>query len=205
MCEGSVDKHTSAAAAEPGVNDVDANAAIRDASAAAAAPAATGSTTTGAPAAAPAHVAQQHAPIFSSNVSEPEVAQQQLSRLLAPAGRWSLSAHRKGVERAFQFKTFKKTWDFMDAVAAECRREKHHPEWANVYNRTHVRWTTHRPEGLSLKDLKMAQFCDERADEFGEEVSATAPPVATEQLGNRDPIQELSDRVANDGCEVCAR
>lgn len=58
--------------------------------------------------------------------------------------------------------------DFMNAVAAECKKQKHHPEWTNVYNKTHVRWTTHNPEGLSIKDLVMARFCDEMAKEYGE-------------------------------------
>lgn len=58
--------------------------------------------------------------------------------------------------------------DFMNDVAAECKRAKHHPEWTNVYNRVHVRWTTHSPEGLSTKDTGMARFCDEAAGKFGE-------------------------------------
>lgn len=56
----------------------------------------------------------------------------------------------------------------MNSVAAECKKAKHHPEWSNVYNKTHIRWTTHSPEGLSSKDLGMARFCDEAAREFGE-------------------------------------
>lgn len=56
----------------------------------------------------------------------------------------------------------------MNAVAAECKKQKHHPEWTNVFNKTHVRWTTHAPEGLGVKDLAMARFCDEKGKEFGE-------------------------------------
>lgn len=58
--------------------------------------------------------------------------------------------------------------DFMNTVAAECKKTKHHPEWTNVYNRTHIRWTTHNPEGLSSKDTGMASFCDEAAAGAGE-------------------------------------
>ena len=56
----------------------------------------------------------------------------------------------------------------MNAVAAECKKQKHHPEWTNVFNRTDVRWTTHSPEGLGIKDLAMARFCDVKAKEFSE-------------------------------------
>jgi 4a-hydroxytetrahydrobiopterin dehydratase len=56
----------------------------------------------------------------------------------------------------------------MDTVAQECKKRKHHPEWTNIYNRTHVRWTTHNPEGLSAKDVEMATFCDRVGAEKGE-------------------------------------
>lgn len=56
----------------------------------------------------------------------------------------------------------------MNAVAAECKQTRHHPEWSNVYNQTHIRWTTHNPEGLSSKDLAMAKFCDAAAIEYKE-------------------------------------
>ncbi|EME41260.1 hypothetical protein DOTSEDRAFT_73618 [Dothistroma septosporum NZE10] len=83
-------------------------------------------------------------------------------------GRWELCNNGKGLERGFKFKTFKATWDFMNQVASECKRTRHHPEWSNVYNKTHIRWTTHNPEGLSSKDTHMAKFCDDAAREFNE-------------------------------------
>ncbi|EMC92823.1 hypothetical protein BAUCODRAFT_77486 [Baudoinia panamericana UAMH 10762] len=81
---------------------------------------------------------------------------------------WKACSHGQAVERHFTFKTFAKTWAFMDEVAAECKKQRHHPEWRNVYNKTHIRWTTHRPNGLSLKDTLMARFCDEAAKRHGE-------------------------------------
>ena len=63
--------------------------------------------------------------------------------------------------------------DFMNAVAAECKSQKHHPEWSNVYNKTHIRWTTHKPEGLSSKDVHMAEFCDRAGEDHGELVEET--------------------------------
>ena len=56
----------------------------------------------------------------------------------------------------------------MNQVAAECKKQRHHPEWTNIYNKTHIRWTTHNPEGLSSKDTSMARFCDQTGEEFGE-------------------------------------
>lgn len=58
--------------------------------------------------------------------------------------------------------------DFMNEVAVECKKQKHHPEWTNIYNHTRIRWTTHNPRGLSELDTKMAAFCDSTAQSLGE-------------------------------------
>ena len=57
---------------------------------------------------------------------------------------------------------------FMNRIAAKAGEERHHPEWSNVYNKTHITWTTHRPRGLSGKDIVMARYCDDVAQEMGE-------------------------------------
>lgn len=62
----------------------------------------------------------------------------------------------------------------MTAIAEECKRKRHHPEWSNVYNTVFVRWTTHRPRdpsvspGVTEADIEMAGICDETAKEAGE-------------------------------------
>ncbi|PNS17203.1 hypothetical protein CAC42_7257 [Sphaceloma murrayae] len=84
------------------------------------------------------------------------------------AKQWRLTSDGKGLERVFRFKTFKATWDFMDDVAAKCKEARHHPEWTNIYNKTHITWTTHSPSGLSSKDTVMARFCDEAGSKHGE-------------------------------------
>lgn len=55
----------------------------------------------------------------------------------------------------------------MTVVAEECNVKNHHPEWSNIYNKVTIEWTTHRPEGLSIKDIEMAEFCDEAAAKIG--------------------------------------
>ncbi len=60
----------------------------------------------------------------------------------------------------------------MNDIAAECKVQRHHPEWTNVFTRTHIKWTTHNPKGLSAKDTYMARFCDDVAARRGE-VSST--------------------------------
>lgn len=55
----------------------------------------------------------------------------------------------------------------MSTVAGECKVKKHHPSWSNLYNKVTVEWTTHKPEGLSIKDVEMAEFCDQVASKIG--------------------------------------
>ncbi|KFY34199.1 hypothetical protein V495_08197, partial [Pseudogymnoascus sp. VKM F-4514 (FW-929)] len=110
--------------------------------------------------------------------------------------RWSLTSTNAGLQRSFKFKTFKKTWAFMDAVAAEAARVKHHPEWSNVYNTTLIRWTTHHPRGLSEADIQMAQFCDSCAAEHGElPAEQPAASIGTDVGGGQDPLEALADGV----------
>jgi len=80
---------------------------------------------------------------------------------------WQLSESRKGITRNFTFSTFTKAWRFMSLVADECKAKNHHPSWSNLYNRVTIEWTTHKPHGLSIKDVEMAEFCDQKAAEIG--------------------------------------
>lgn len=81
----------------------------------------------------------------------------------------------------------------MNTISPECVKQKHHPEWSNVYNTTFIRWTTHSPPGISGKDVQMAAFCDEKAREMGE--------VEGEEGG--DVGRELVDRVSVEGGDCC--
>jgi len=74
----------------------------------------------------------------------------------------------------------------MSLVAAESKARRHHPSWHNLYNRVTVEWTTHKPEGLSTKDVEMAEFCDLAGDRVGLKAnhqsvgamdSETSPPI----------------------------
>ncbi|KAK3656825.1 hypothetical protein LTR56_002806 [Elasticomyces elasticus] len=105
--------------------------------------------------------------VVSTNSDAEEVSRKATD--LVDAGRWRLCNNDRGIERDFKFTSFKATWDFMNEVAAECKAQKHHPEWTNVFNRTTIKWTTHNPEGLSNKDTHMAAFCDAAAKRHGEQ------------------------------------
>jgi len=55
----------------------------------------------------------------------------------------------------------------------------------NKYNKVHVRWTTHKPFGLSNKDTKMASFCD-KAGKTCEEVSIRTNEAQAKEENNAD-------------------
>ncbi|EEP77727.1 predicted protein [Uncinocarpus reesii 1704] len=112
------------------------------------------SASTSPPASSPASkVAVQY-----SEGCDPSIAQPDLDVLLGKeTGRWELCQDARGIRREYRFKSFKKAW---------------------IYNKVSITWTTHRPRGLSLKDLKMAKFCDEQAAVHEEIV---VPPPLPEQ------------------------
>ncbi|KAK0111385.1 hypothetical protein ONS95_001746 [Cadophora gregata] len=134
-------------------------------------------------------------PTFSSNYPPTQGTADLEPLLKINGGKWTLIESGKGIERCFKFKTFKKTWEFMNLIAAECAVQKHHPEWSNVYNTTFIRWTTHSPPGLSEKDVLMARFCDGKAGECDE--------VVVEDDGRGDVGRDLVDRVAVEGGDCC--
>ncbi|KAF2853015.1 transcriptional coactivator/pterin dehydratase [Plenodomus tracheiphilus IPT5] len=79
---------------------------------------------------------------------------------------WRITNFGKGLTRSFTFKSFQEAWEFMSIVAAKCKTLNHHPTWTNTYNQVRIIWTTHKPEGLSAKDVEMAEFCNQTADKL---------------------------------------
>ncbi|MGH8841403.1 MAG: 4a-hydroxytetrahydrobiopterin dehydratase, partial [Advenella sp.] len=49
---------------------------------------------------------------------------------------------------------------FMTKVALLAEQANHHPEWSNVYNKVDIRLTTHDADGLTERDVKLAQAID---------------------------------------------
>ncbi|KAK4103721.1 transcriptional coactivator/pterin dehydratase [Parathielavia hyrcaniae] len=159
----------------------------------------------------------KHQPSFSAG-SDPAALEPNLSSLLtANGGRWNLTKGGEALEREFKFKTFARTWDFMTAVALQCKIKNHHPEWSNVFNTTFIRWTTHNPKGLSAKDIELAALCDQLAQDFGEVIEqqpAQPPPSqpagGEQQQQQRQPgatatcgLAGLADRAVGSAGDCC--
>ena len=62
-----------------------------------------------------------------------------------------------GIEKHFKFKDFVTTMKVMNVIAEVAEAQNHHPEWSNVYNKLHIRLTTHDCDGVSDKDFELAK------------------------------------------------
>ena len=62
--------------------------------------------------------------------------------------------------KTFEFKDFVEAFGWMTRVAIWAEKWDHHPEWSNVYKTVTVTLITHDVNGLSDRDIKLAQKID---------------------------------------------
>lgn len=70
---------------------------------------------------------------------------------------WTHEPARDAITRQFKFADFAQAFGFMTSVAIIAEKMDHHPEWSNVYNRVDILLTTHDADGLSERDVKLAE------------------------------------------------
>jgi 4a-hydroxytetrahydrobiopterin dehydratase len=80
---------------------------------------------------------------------------------------WRIEDGQAAIVRDLVFADFKMAFGFMSEIAAVADQSDHHPEWSNVFNRVHIRLTTHDAGGLSARDVAMAHMIDTVAPKFG--------------------------------------
>ncbi len=65
------------------------------------------------------------------------------------------------LQKTFQFKNFSEAFAFMTRVAMLAEQMNHHPDWSNVYNRVHIKLSTHDAGNtVTDKDRKLAASID---------------------------------------------
>ncbi|MGP3696964.1 4a-hydroxytetrahydrobiopterin dehydratase [Rhodobacter sp. NSM] len=81
---------------------------------------------------------------------------------LAPllAAGWSHDAGRGAISKSFRFASFVEAFGFMTRVALWAEKWNHHPDWSNSYDTVEVSLTSHDAEGLTVRDVKLAQKMD---------------------------------------------
>lgn len=65
-----------------------------------------------------------------------------------------------GIERSWKLDNFVGAFGFMSQVALLAEKADHHPEWSNVWNKVHIRLTTHDAGGLTELDFDLARAID---------------------------------------------
>jgi 4a-hydroxytetrahydrobiopterin dehydratase len=73
---------------------------------------------------------------------------------------WTLIQGRDAITKRFSFQSFNEAFGWMTRVALVAEKMDHHPEWFNVYNKVDVTLTTHDVDGLSERDIAMAETMD---------------------------------------------
>jgi len=76
---------------------------------------------------------------------------------------WREVEGRDAIAKDFKFKDFNAAFAFMTKVAMKAEQMDHHPEWFNVYNKVNVTLATHTANGVTERDIALAQFMDRAA------------------------------------------
>lgn len=78
---------------------------------------------------------------------------------------WSEVEDRDAIRKSYHFSDFSEAWGFLSRIALAAEKMDHHPEIFNVYNRVEIILSTHDVDGLSERDVRLAQVIDELAPE----------------------------------------
>ena len=73
---------------------------------------------------------------------------------------WTRSADGKALERSYRFADFSAAFGFLTRVALHAEKVDHHPEFTSVWNRIDFRLTSHDSDGVSERDVALAEAID---------------------------------------------
>jgi 4a-hydroxytetrahydrobiopterin dehydratase len=80
---------------------------------------------------------------------------------------WSAASGRDAITRTLTFADFASAFGFMTRIALVADKMDHHPEWSNVYSRVSILLATHESDGVTERDVALAQAIDGAAREAG--------------------------------------
>lgn len=92
-----------------------------------------------------------------------KLSEQERGDLLGPllANGWDMVDGRDAIRKTFVFRNFIEAFGWMTRVALWAEKWNHHPEWNNVYRTVNVVLSSHDVDGLSLRDIKLANKMDD--------------------------------------------
>jgi 4a-hydroxytetrahydrobiopterin dehydratase len=73
---------------------------------------------------------------------------------------WRPVQGRDAIAKRFSFQSFVEAFGWMVQVALVAEKMDHHPEWFNVYRHVDVTLTTHDANGLTERDIALAETMD---------------------------------------------
>jgi 4a-hydroxytetrahydrobiopterin dehydratase len=96
------------------------------------------------------------------------LSESERAELLTSLDGWTFAEARDAIQKRFVFSDFKAAFGWMTRVALAAERMDHHPEWSNVYRTVDVTLSTHDANGLTRRDIELAQLMDQFAAEWAE-------------------------------------
>ena len=93
----------------------------------------------------------------------PRLTESERAELLPALDGWTLVEGRDAIRKQFVFADFNAAFGWMVRVALVAEQMNHHPEWFNVYAKVDVTLSTHDANGLTRRDVELAQRMDQFA------------------------------------------
>lgn len=92
-------------------------------------------------------------------MAEAVVTDKDLEATLARLPNWMIVNGK--LHREYTFANFVEAFGFMTQVALLAERMNHHPGWSNEYKKVTVDLVTHEANGITSKDLDLAELMEE--------------------------------------------
>lgn len=94
-----------------------------------------------------------------------KLGEKQIENALCALPGWTVKAGK--LQRDLRFRDFSEAFAFMTRVALAAEQRDHHPEWSNVWNRVSIALVTHESDGITERDVALAQKISELAKDSG--------------------------------------
>ena len=91
------------------------------------------------------------------------LTQAERAEILPSLDGWAMVEGRDAIHKRYRFDDFNAAIGWMARVALVAEQMNHHPEWSNVYNSVEVTLSTHDADGLTRRDVELAQRMDQFA------------------------------------------
>ena len=73
---------------------------------------------------------------------------------------WTLEPNNDGIQKDWEFESFKRAVEFFVRVSELAEALDHHPEVLSSYKKMRIRLTTHDASGLTHRDFELAARID---------------------------------------------